>query len=42
VLFWSGLVFSVSVGSLAAYPVNVALVHLGVEKGAIDPRQAAE
>lgn len=32
-LFWSGLVLSLSVGFSAAYPVNVALVNLGVKSG---------
>jgi hypothetical protein len=41
VLFWTSLVFSLSVGLLAAYPVNVALVHEGVKEGMMDPRETA-
>lgn len=41
VLFWTSLVFSLSVGLLAAYPVNVALVSLGVKEGMMDPRETA-
>jgi len=40
VLFWSGLIFSLSVGLLVAYPVNVGLVAVGVKGGMADPRQA--
>jgi hypothetical protein len=43
-LFWTGLVFSLSVGYLVAYPVNLYLVHRGVKGGMQDPterRQAA-
>ncbi|MFC7175586.1 DUF4396 domain-containing protein [Halosegnis marinus] len=40
-LFWSGLVFSLTVGLLVAYPLNVALVHVGVKGGMQDPREAA-
>jgi hypothetical protein len=32
VLFWAGLVFSLSVGLLAAYPVNVLLIRVGVKE----------
>lgn len=37
-LFWSSLIFSLSMGLLAAYPVNVLLIHWGVKKGMHDPR----
>ncbi|MDY6981351.1 MAG: DUF4396 domain-containing protein, partial [Pseudomonadota bacterium] len=37
-LFWGSLVFSLSIGLAAAYPVNVLLVHLGVKGGMGDPR----
>ncbi|WP_276270771.1 DUF4396 domain-containing protein [Haloarcula litorea] len=39
VLFWSGLIFSLSLGFLAAYPVNVALVHVGVKEGMDNPAE---
>jgi hypothetical protein len=41
-LFWSALVFSLSIGLLAAYPVNVLLVHWGVKGGMQDPTQRAQ
>ncbi|MBD3671649.1 MAG: DUF4396 domain-containing protein [Gammaproteobacteria bacterium] len=37
-LFWSSLIVSLSLGLLAAYPVNVALIKLGVKEGMGDPR----
>ncbi|MFB6123250.1 MAG: DUF4396 domain-containing protein [Haloferacaceae archaeon] len=37
VLFWTSLVFSLTVGLLVAYPVNVALVHRGVKDGMQNP-----
>lgn len=37
-IFWSGLIFSLSLGLFAAYPVNVALIHYGVKEGMMDPR----
>jgi hypothetical protein len=40
VLFWAGLVFSLSVGLLAAYPVNVLLIHVGVKEGMGNPAAA--
>jgi hypothetical protein len=39
-LFWSALLFSLSVGFLAAYPVNVGLLHVGVKEGMGNPAQA--
>lgn len=39
VLFWTALVFSLSIGLFAAYPVNVLLIHLGVKEGMMDPRE---
>jgi hypothetical protein len=39
VLFWSGLIFSLTVGLLVAYPVNVALIHRGVKSGMQNPAQ---
>lgn len=41
-LFWTSLFFSLSMGLLAAYPVNVLLVRLGVKKGMMDPRDYGE
>jgi hypothetical protein len=38
-LFWGSLVFSLSMGLLAAYPVNIGLVALGVKEGMMDPRE---
>ena len=40
VLFWAGLVFSLSVGLLAAYPVNVLLIRVGVKEGMGNPAAA--
>lgn len=40
-LFWMALVFSLSVGFIAAYPVNAALITLGVKEGMMDPREMA-
>ncbi|MBK1701286.1 DUF4396 domain-containing protein [Thiococcus pfennigii] len=36
-LFWSSLVFSLTVGFVAAYPVNDLLIRWGVEEGMHDP-----
>lgn len=36
--FWTSLIVSLSVGFIAAYPVNLALIHLGVKRGMHDPR----
>lgn len=36
-LFWGALVFSLSVGFVAAFPVNAALVRLGVKEGMQNP-----
>ncbi len=40
-LFWSALFLSLSLGLLAAYPVNVLLIHWGVKAGMHDPREMA-
>ena len=40
-LFWSSLVFSLTMGLIAAYPVNVLLIHLGVKEGMHSPKCAA-
>jgi hypothetical protein len=37
-LFWSSLVFSLTMGLLAAYPVNVLLIHFGVKEGMHSPK----
>jgi hypothetical protein len=37
VLFWTSLVFSLSLGLLAAYPVNVVLIRFGVKEGMMNP-----
>lgn len=39
VLFWMALVFSLSLGFLAAFPVNVALVKYGVKEGMKNPAE---
>jgi hypothetical protein len=36
-LFWSALVFSLSMGLIAAYPVNVLLIKWGVKEGMANP-----
>lgn len=41
VLFWTALVFSLSLGLLAAYPVNVLLVKFGVKEGMMNPKMMA-
>lgn len=41
-LFWSSLVFSLSMGLLAAYPVNVILIRLGVKSGMHSPQEATQ
>jgi hypothetical protein len=40
-LFWSALVFSLSMGLIAAYPVNVLLIKLGVKEGMANPASMA-
>jgi hypothetical protein len=41
-LFWSSLAVSLSCGLLAAYPVNVLLIHWGVKEGMHSPKEMAE
>lgn len=41
VLFWAALVFSLSLGLLAAYPVNVLLIKFGVKEGMMNPAAMA-
>lgn len=38
-LFWMALVFSLSLGFIAAFPVNVGLVKFGVKEGMKNPAQ---
>ncbi|SDM49979.1 protein of unknown function [Halogranum gelatinilyticum] len=38
-LFWGALIFSLSVGYLAAFPVNVLLVEFGVKEGMKNPAE---
>lgn len=40
-IFWNSLVVSLSCGLLAAWPVNVMLIHFGVKSGMHDPREMA-
>lgn len=40
-LFWSSLIVSLTAGLVAAYPVNVLLIKLGVKEGMHDPREMA-
>ncbi|MBD3337247.1 MAG: DUF4396 domain-containing protein [Candidatus Eisenbacteria bacterium] len=42
VLFWSSLVVSLSLGFLAALPVNILLVHFGVKEGMQNPKRMAD
>lgn len=41
-LFWSSLIISLTLGLLAAYPVNALLIHWGIKEGMGDPRKMAE
>jgi len=36
--FWSSLIVSLTCGLIAAYPVNILLIHFGVKEGMMDPR----
>ena len=38
-LFWTGLIVSLSAGLIAAYPVNVLLIHWGVKEGMHSPKE---
>ena len=40
-LFWSSMILSLTAGLIAAYPVNVLLVYLGVKGGMANPRESA-
>jgi hypothetical protein len=37
ILFWTALVFSLTMGLIAAYPVNLLLIHVGVKEGMMNP-----
>ncbi|WP_135826870.1 DUF4396 domain-containing protein [Halorussus ruber] len=39
VLFWTALAFSLSMGLLAAYPVNLLLIYFGVKEGMMNPAE---
>jgi hypothetical protein len=41
-LFWSALAFSLSIGFLVAWPVNVLLVEFGIKEGMSDPSRMRE
>lgn len=40
-LFWNSLIVSLSLGFLAAYPVNALMIRFGVKEGMHDPRAMA-
>ena len=37
-IFWSSIIVSLSLGLLAAYPINVLLIRFGIKDGMMDPR----
>ena len=39
VLFWSSMTVSLTCGLIAAYPVNVLLIRMGIKQGMMDPRE---
>ncbi|MCG1003085.1 MULTISPECIES: DUF4396 domain-containing protein [Halobacterium] len=41
-LFWGALAFSLSVGFVAAFPVNVALIRVGVKEGMANPAEMGD
>ncbi len=41
-LFWSAMIVSLTLGLIAAYPVNVLLLHFGIKEGMMDPRETHE
>ncbi|KAF0096257.1 MAG: hypothetical protein E1N59_224 [Puniceicoccaceae bacterium 5H] len=41
-LFWSSLVLSLSIGLIAAYPVNLLLIRFGVKEGMHNPKEMAK
>lgn len=40
-LFWTALIFSLTLGLVAAYPVNVLLIEFGVKEGMMNPKEMA-
>ncbi|WP_248897851.1 DUF4396 domain-containing protein [Haloplanus halobius] len=42
ILFWMALAFSLSLGFIAAFPVNVALVKFGVKEGMKNPAEMGD
>ncbi len=36
--FWSSIIISLTIGLIAAYPVNLLLIHYGIKEGMMDPR----
>ena len=42
VLFWTSMAVSLSLGLLAAYPVNVLLIRFGVKEGMHSPKEMAD
>lgn len=41
-LFWNTLIVSLSCGLIAAYPINLLLIHFGFKAGMHDPRHMAQ
>lgn len=41
-LFWNSLLFSLTCGLIAAYPVNVLLIKFGIKEGMHNPKHMAE
>ena len=39
VLFWMAMAFSLSIGFIAAYPVNAGMITLGVKEGMMNPKE---
>ncbi|WP_122090833.1 DUF4396 domain-containing protein [Halalkalicoccus subterraneus] len=39
ILFWMAMAFSLSIGFIAAYPVNVGLILFGVKEGMMNPQE---
>ncbi len=37
-LFWSSMIVSLTCGLIAAYPVNLILIRMGIKQGMMDPR----
>ena len=41
-LFWGALIFSLSVGFVAAFPINATLVYFGVKEGMKNPAEMGQ